>query len=115
MTQASSSTQAVAQLTALLGADCVHTDAGELGPLLVDHRALYHGSAAALILPRTVEQVATTLAFCNQHRIGVVPQGGNTSYCGGATPDESGTEVIVSLIRLNKLRHIYSLNYSMTA
>jgi FAD/FMN-containing dehydrogenase len=114
VTQPGSSTQAVAQLAALLGADCVRTDAGELAPLLVDHRGLYHGNAAALILPRSVEQVATTLAFCNAHHIGVVPQGGNTGYCGGATPDQSGNQVIVSLARLNRLRNIDPLNYSLT-
>jgi FAD/FMN-containing dehydrogenase len=114
VTHPASSSQAVAQLATLLGADCVRTDAGDLAPLLVDHRGLYHGNAAALILPRSVEQVATTLAFCNAHRIGVVPQGGNTGYCGGATPDQSGSQVIVSLARLNRLRHIDPLNYSLT-
>jgi FAD/FMN-containing dehydrogenase len=108
------SAPAIAQLTSLLGADCVRTDAGEIAPLLVDHRRLYHGAAAALILPRTVEQVALTLAFCNTHRIAVVPQGGNTGYCGGATPDASGSQIIVSLSRLNRVRSVDPLNYSLT-
>ncbi|HTY94217.1 MAG TPA: FAD-binding oxidoreductase [Steroidobacteraceae bacterium] len=115
MTQPAASSQAVARLTTLLGADSVHTDAGELGPLLVDHRGLYHGTAAALILPRSVEQVAATLAFCNDNHIGVVPQGGNTSYCGGATPDASGSQVIVSLSRLNRVREVDARNFSLTA
>jgi FAD/FMN-containing dehydrogenase len=109
------SSQAVAELASLLGADCVRADASELAPLLIDHRGLYHGSAAALILPHSVAQVATTLAFCNERRIGVVPQGGNTGYCGGATPDQSGAQVIVSLRRLNRLRNVDALNYSLTA
>ena len=115
MTAPTSSAAAVAQLVSLLGADCVRTDAAELGPLLVDHRGLYHGRAAALILPRTVAQVATALAYCNTHRVGVVPQGGNTSYCGGATPDASGSQVIVSLGRLNRIREVDPLNFSLTA
>jgi FAD/FMN-containing dehydrogenase len=110
-----SSSQAAAELASLLGADCVRADASELAPLLIDHRGLYHGSAAALILPHSVAQVATTLAFCNERRIGVVPQGGNTGYCGGATPDQSGAQVIVSLRRLNRLRNVDTLNYSLTA
>ena len=114
MTHPASSSQAVAQLATLLGADCVRTDAGELAPLLVDHRGLYHGNAAAVVLPRSVEQVTTTLEFCNAHHIGVVPQGGNTGYCGGATPDPSGHQIIVSLARLNRLRTIDPLNYSLT-
>jgi FAD/FMN-containing dehydrogenase len=114
VTQPASSAPAIAQLVSLLGEDCVRTDAGELAPLLVDHRGLYHGNAAALILPRSVEQVARALAFCDSHRIGVVPQGGNTGYCGGATPDESGNQVIVSLRRLNRIRKLDALNYSAT-
>lgn len=114
MTQPGSSGLAVAQLASLLGTDCVRTDADELAPLLVDHRGLYRGKAAALVLPRSVEQVAITLAFCNEHHIGVVPQGGNTGYCGGATPDESGQQIIVSLARLNRLRNVDPLNYSLT-
>jgi FAD/FMN-containing dehydrogenase len=108
------SSQALAQLTSLLGADCVRTDAGEIAPLLVDFRRLYHGNAAALILPGSVAQVAITLAFCNTHRIAVVPQGGNTGYCGGATPDGSGSQVILSLARLNRVRNVDPLNYSLT-
>jgi FAD/FMN-containing dehydrogenase len=115
VTEPPSSAPAVAQLASLLGADCVRTGASELSALLVDHRGLYHGRAAALILPRSVAQVATTLAFCNTHRLGVVPQGGNTSYCGGATPDASGKQVIVSLSRLNRVREVDPLNYSLTA
>jgi len=109
------SSQAVAQLAGLLGEDCVRTERAQIAPLLVDHRGLYHGDAAALILPHTVDQVATALAFCNAHRIGVVPQGGNTGYCGGATPDQSGSQVILSLSRLNRLRYVDPLNYSLTA
>jgi FAD/FMN-containing dehydrogenase len=115
VTAPASSAPAIAQLVSLLGADCVRTDAGELAPLLVDHRGLFHGSAAALILPRSVAQVASVLAFCNLHRLGVVPQGGNTSYCGGATPDPSGSQVIVSLRHLNRIRAVDPLNYSLTA
>jgi FAD/FMN-containing dehydrogenase len=115
VSEPASSAPAVAQLASLLGADCVRTDAGELAPLLVDHRGLYHGSAAAVILPRSVAQVASALAFCNAHRLAVVPQGGNTSYCGGATPDGTGSQVIVSLRHLNRVREVDPLNYSLTA
>ncbi len=53
--------------------------------------------------------------FCNEHRVGVVPQGGNTSYCGGATPDASSSQVLLSLARLNRVRGIDAANYTMTA
>jgi FAD/FMN-containing dehydrogenase len=115
VTSPRSSAPAIAHLASLLGADCVRTDAAELAPLLIDQRNLYHGNAAALILPRSTAQVAAALAFCHQQRIGVVPQGGNTGYCGGATPDQSGTQVIMALGRLNRVRQIDPLNYSLTA
>ena len=91
-------------------------DAGtDLAPYLTDHRRLYHGRALAIARPRSVDEVTALLAFCNDHHIGVVPQGGNTGYCGGATPDESGRQVVVSLTRLNRIRHLDPLNYSIVA
>jgi FAD/FMN-containing dehydrogenase len=99
----------------ILGADGVLTEATDIAPYLVDHRKLYQGDALAVLLPRSVEQVARALQYCNEHRIGVVPHGGNTGYCGGATPDESGSQVVVSLRRLNRIRSVDPLNYSLVA
>jgi len=105
----------LALLGALVGPDVLRTDAAELAPVLEDHRHLYRGLALALALPRSVEDVAKILAFCNSQRIGVVPHGGNTSYCGGATPDEGGTQLVLSLRRLDRIREIDPLNFSMVA
>ncbi len=105
----------VASLAAMLGPGVVSTDPAELEPLLVDHRGLYRGRALALATPRSVEQVSRILSWCNAMRIGVVPQGGNTGYCGGATPDESGTQLLLSLRRLSAVRSVDPLNYSMVA
>ena len=84
-------------------------------PFLTDHRQLYRGSCLAVVQPRDAQEVARLLAFCNGHRLGVVPQGGNTGYCGGATPDESGTQIVLSLARMNRIRRVDPLNYSLTA
>lgn len=105
----------LADITALLGPDGVLTDESAVTPYLVDHRGLYHGRALAIAIPRTVEQVSRLLAFCNERAIGVVPHGGNTSYCGGATPDESGTQLVLSLKRLNRIRTVDPLDYSLVA
>jgi FAD/FMN-containing dehydrogenase len=116
-----SSAQALSGLEHILGADGLLTgespgqSQADLQPYLTDQRRRYHGRALAVALPRTVAEVTQLLAFCNDHRIGVVPQGGNTSYCGGATPDESGAQIVVSLSRLNRIRHIDALNYSIVA
>jgi len=99
----------------ILGPGGVLTDAADVEPYLTDHRHLYHGRALGVAVPRTVEQVSRLLAHCNDNRIGVVPHAGNTSYCGGATPDESGQQLVLSLKRLNKVRSIDPLNYSLIA
>ncbi len=112
--------QALSGLERILGPEGVLAaeapDSGAaLERYLTDHRRLYHGRALAVTLPRSVAQVTEVLAFCNRHRIGVVPQGGNTSYCGGATPDESGGQIVVALSRLNRIRRLDPLDHSMVA
>jgi len=91
------------------------TDPARTAPMLRDHRALYRGHALAVVAPADTAAVARVVAFCNQHRIGVVPQGGNTSYCGGATPDASGSQVLLSLARLNRVRGVDRANYTLVA
>ena len=103
------------RLLAILGREGLMLSPEAMAPYLVDHRQLYHGRALALVMPRTVEEVARLLAWCNDERIGVVPQGGNTGYCGGATPDESGQQLVMSLRRLNRIRNVDAANFSMTA
>ena len=108
--------QVLSGLERILGAQGVLTGQGsDLDPYLIDQRRLYHGRALAVARPRTVAEVTEVLAYCNEQRIGVVPQGGNTSYCGGATPDESGLQILVSLSRLNRIRDVDPLNYSLVA
>ena len=90
------------RLLDILGREGLMLGADEMAPFLVDHRELYHGRALAVALPGCAEEVSRLLAFCNAERIGVVPQGGNTGYCGGATPDESGREIVLALRRLER-------------
>jgi FAD/FMN-containing dehydrogenase len=99
----------------ILGADDWLTQPSAVEPYIVDHRRLYRGHALGVALPRSVEQISKLLASCNEQRVAVVPQGGNTSYCGGATPDESGSQIVLSLRRLNRIRSIDPLNYSLIA
>jgi FAD/FMN-containing dehydrogenase len=99
----------------ILGSDGVLTDAVDIEPYLTDHRHLYHGRALTVALPRSVDQVSRLLTHCNRNGIGVVPHAGNTSYCGGATPDESGKQIVLSLKRLAHIRNVDPLNYSLTA
>ncbi len=103
------------RLRALLGADCVLTEPEDCAPFLVDHLGRCRGRSLAVLQPRSVAQVAQVLEFCATERIGVVPHGGNTSYCGGSIPDESGRELVLSLQRLNRIRNIDADNYSLVA
>lgn len=102
-------------LEGILGPDEILTDPADIEPFLTDHRQLFHGRALAVVMPRSVEQISRVIRFCNEYRIGVVPQAGNTSYCAAATPDDSGEQIVVSLKRLNRIRSVDPLNYSLVA
>lgn len=83
-------------------------------PFLIDERDLYHGVSPLVLRPATTEEVAAIVKICADHGIGIVPQGGNTGYCGGATPGQAGDEIVLSLGRMNNIRDIDPLNYTIT-
>lgn len=107
------SSATLAELKAAVGPGNSLDSQEDLAPYLTDFRHLYRGAAPLLLRPRSVDEVAKILAICHRDEVAVVPQGGNTSYCGGATPDESGSQIVVSLQRLNRIRQIDAANYSM--
>ncbi|WP_338440320.1 FAD-binding oxidoreductase [uncultured Aquabacterium sp.] len=81
---------------------------------LQDWRQRYRGMALAVVSPASTEEVAAVVRLCAAHGTGIVPQGGNTSLVGGAVPDESGQQIVLSLQRLNRVLDIDPLNLSMT-
>jgi D-lactate dehydrogenase (cytochrome) len=101
-------------LRARIGPGVLLETATDAAALLTDHRGLFHGRALAVALPRNVGEVSRLLAWSHAERVGVVPQGGNTGYCGGATPDESGLQLVIGLRRLNRIRQVDAANFSMT-
>jgi FAD/FMN-containing dehydrogenase len=101
-------------LKAIVGDTNVLTDAVDVAPHLSDWRGRYHGRARAVVRPGSAAEVAAVVAFCAESGVPVVPQGGNTSLCGGATPHVSGDELVVSLTRLNRVREIDIDNATMT-
>ncbi len=105
----------IPRLVALLGEDAVQTDADIIASTLVDHRKLYRGATPAVVSPRDTAGVSKLLAFCTEHGIAVVPQGGNTGYCGAATPDESGRQLVLSLRRLDRIRRVDADNFCLVA
>src|SRR5689334_21921310 len=76
----------------------------ERAPFENDWRDMYHGKAALVLKPASTDEVARVVKALADARVGIVPQGGNTSLCGGSVPDASGTQVVVNLSRMNKVR-----------
>jgi FAD/FMN-containing dehydrogenase len=94
------------KLADLLGPKGFTRDADEMAPRLSDWRGRYHGAAAALLSPATAGEVVEIVRACAEGGVPLVPQGGNTSMVGGATPDGSGASLLVSTRRLNRIRSL---------
>jgi FAD/FMN-containing dehydrogenase len=94
------------RLAAIVGAKNIMADLADMAGYLVEPRDLYKGKALCVIRPGTTAEVAAILALCNETGTKLVPQGGNTGLVGGQIPFEGGDEILLSLVRLNKLREI---------
>lgn len=105
----------VDELRAAVGTDSVLTAEADTAPYLTDQRKHYTGRALAIVRPRTTADVAAVVRICVATRTPIVPQGGNTGLAGGATPDSSGTAIVLSLTRLNRIRAIDTANNTLTA
>jgi FAD/FMN-containing dehydrogenase len=106
---------ALERIRALLGPAGRIDDAAPQERFLTDFRGLYRGATPFVACPASTAEVARVLASCNDAGIAVVPQGGNTSYCGGATPSAQGDELVLSLHRLNRVREVDAANFSLVA
>ncbi|MHA7818636.1 MAG: FAD-binding oxidoreductase [Erythrobacter sp.] len=90
----------------LLGPKGMTALADDMEPWVTDWRGRYTGSALALASPANTDEVAALVKLCARHKVPIVPQGGNSGMAGGATPDESGTAVVLSLRRMNRIRSL---------
>jgi FAD/FMN-containing dehydrogenase len=100
------------RLRAALGAARVLALADDVAPYTTDWRGRYQGHPLCVVCPASTEEVATVVRLCAEAGVAMVPQGGNTGLCGGATP--IGGEVIIHLDRLNRIRDIDRDNSTMT-
>ncbi len=89
-------------------------DAAAMAPYLVEERGLYHGAARAVVRPASTEEVAAVVRLCAEHRLPIVPQGGNTGLCGAAVPAEEGHAIVLSLGRMNRVRAIDPIDHTIT-
>jgi len=103
------------RLVQALGPDTVLTAPDDIAPWLSDWRGLYNGRAQAVVRPRRTEEVGQCLALCQQAGVPVVPRGGNTGMCGGATPDQAPANVVLALDRMNAVRSIDTIANTMVA
>ncbi|HET9976173.1 MAG TPA: FAD-binding oxidoreductase [Burkholderiaceae bacterium] len=101
-------------LRAVVGADRVRTD-GDLDAWQLDWRRRWRGRALAVVLPGSTAEVAEIVRACAAHGTSIVPQGGNTGLVGGGVPDASGTQVLLSLQRMNRVRELDRANLTLTA
>ena len=101
-------------LLRVVGGANVATARDELEPALVDCRGRFRGEARAIVRPATTDEVAALVRICARARIPIVAQGGNTSMCGGATPDASGDAIVLSLSRMRAIRGVDAPNATMT-
>jgi FAD/FMN-containing dehydrogenase len=99
-------------LRAVVGATKVLTGAADLAPYCTDWCGRFSGSASCVVLPGSTEEVAAVVRACADAGTAIVPQGGNTGLCGGATP--TGGEVVIALTRLNRIRAVDADNNSIT-
>ncbi len=102
------------RLEAAVGAAHVLTRPSDTEPYLTDWRGRFHGRALAVVRPADTGEVAAVVRACVEAGVAIVPQGGNTGMCGGATPDETGAEVVLALGRMIRIRGIDADNATMT-
>lgn len=104
----------VQRLAEIAGDAHVLSEAIAIAPFATDWRKRWFGRALAVVRPGSTDEVARIVKACADNRTAIVPQGGNTGLCGAATPDGSGTQVIVNLSRMNRIRGVDPLNNTLT-
>ena len=86
----------------------------DMDGFLTDWRRRFTGRALAVIKPAHTEEVSRLVKLCVEHRVPIVPQGGNTGLVLGSVPDQSGQAIVLSLTRMNRIRSVDLLNDTLT-
>ena len=101
-------------LANIVGARHALRDPGRMAPYLTEWRDRYRGEAAIVLTPGSTDEVAAVLKTANAARAAIVPQGGNTGLVGAQIPDESGSQIVLSLERLTQIRDVDLASNTMT-
>src|SRR3978361_1425959 len=91
----------IPRLRACLGDKCALTEAADIAPYLTEERNLFHGHSPLVLRPGSTAEVSAICQFATEHRIALVPQGGNTGLVGGQTPHHG--EVVISMRRMGRI------------
>ncbi|NEI68041.1 FAD-binding protein [Rhizobium lusitanum] len=106
MSSSAPSSDLLARFAAIVGEKHAVRDPAAIAPHLVENRGLYHGASPMLLKPGSVEEVSAILKLASETGAAIVPQTGNTGLVGGQTPREGGSDIILSLERMNRVRDI---------
>src|SRR3978361_2024570 len=106
------SPELIARLKTIVGEKYAVTDANDITPYVTEERNLFHGHSPLILRPGSTAEVSAICKLATEHRIALVPQGGNTGLVGGQTPHNG--EVVVSMRRLDKIREIDPASNTMT-
>lgn len=104
----------IERVRAIVGDRGIITDEAGIAPYVTDWRGSYIGKTSLVVRPASTNEVAEVVKLCAQTRTPIVPQGGNTGMVGGATPDASGSAIVLSLARMNKIRAVDLANNALT-
>lgn len=103
----------LSELRQVLAETAILTAPADVAPHLTDWRGRYSGEALCVALPATTQEVAAVVKICVAHGVPVLPQGGNTSLCGGAVPAAEPRPVIINLSRMRRIRALDAANNTM--
>src|ERR1700761_2104037 len=102
----------IARFRAIVGEKYAVTEASDVAPYVTEERGLFHGHSPLVLRPGSTAEVAAICKLATEHKIALVPQGGNTGLVGGQTPHNG--EVVVSLRRLDRIREVDVASNTMT-
>jgi FAD/FMN-containing dehydrogenase len=102
----------IAKFRSIVGDKYAVTDAADIAPYVTEERDLFHGHSPLVLRPGSTAEVSAICKLASEHRIALVPQGGNTGLVGGQTPHNG--EVVISMRRLDKIREIDAASNTMT-
>ena len=102
----------IARFRSIVGERQTLTEPGDIAPYVTEERNLFHGKTPLVLRPGSTAEVAAICKLASEHKIALVPQGGNTGLVGGQTPHNG--EVVISLRRLDKIREVDTASNTMT-